>query len=120
MLASHILLKCKLVSSECSLGLGGGLGSLSVSVLLSSVHVSQVSKSTSARGVSSDGLHGPGVSSLGCTSSGGGSLSLLEMEVGLATHSTDGVRVGVLLTSCWGSPGLSKCQRACVYLPFQI
>ena len=81
---------------------------MSVSVLLSSVNVSEMSHSTGSSGVSTDSFGGPGVSSLGGSSSNGSGLSLLKMEVGLSSHSRDGVRVAMFLTSCWGSSRLFK------------
>jgi len=81
---------------------------MSVSVLLSSVDVSEASHSAGSSGVSADGFDGPGVSSLSGSTSDGGRLSLLKVEVGLARHSRDGVRVGMLLTSCWSSSSLHK------------
>ena len=80
---------------------------MSVSVLLSSVDVSQVSHSAGAGGVSADGLGGPGVSPLGGTTTDGSGLSLLKVEVGLSGDSRDRVRVSVLFTSCWSSSRLS-------------
>ena len=80
-----------------------GLGTVSVSVLLSSVDVSEMSHSTGTSGVSSDGLGGPSVSSLGGTATEGSGLLLLEMEVGFSTNSGDSVRVSVSFTSGWGT-----------------
>ena len=74
-------MKCKLVIRMDSLGLSGGLGSVSVPVLLPSVDVSEMSQSSSSSSVSTDGFDRPGVSSLGSSSSKGSGLSLLEMEV---------------------------------------
>ena len=76
---------------------------MSVTVLLSSVDVSEMSHSSSSSGVSADGFLGPVVSSLGGSTSERGGLLLLKMEVGLATNSGDGVGVSVLLTSSWGT-----------------
>ena len=76
---------------------------MSVAVLLSTGDGFQVSASASAGGVPPDGLGGPAISSLSGSATEGGALLLLEMEVGLATHSGDSVRVGVLLTHCGGS-----------------
>ena len=86
----------------------GSLSSMSVSVLLSSVNVSEGSHSTSSGSVSSNGFCGPTVSSLlGATSKGCG-LSLLQMEVGFSTDSTDSVGVSMFFTSCWSSSCLKK------------
>ena len=75
-------MKCKLVMSvRTSLGLLGGLGSVSVSVLLASLDVSEGSHSSGTGSVSTNGFDRPGVSSLGGSSSERSGLSLLEMEV---------------------------------------
>ena len=79
------------------------MATVSVTVLLSSVDMSQVSQSASACGVSSNGFLGPVVSSLGSATSQRSGLLLLKVEIGLATDSAQGMRVGVFLTSRWGS-----------------
>ena len=102
------VLKSKLLRSkrESLLNLSGGLRSVSVTILLSSLDMSEMSHSAGSSGVSADGLGGPGVSSLGGTSSDESRSSLLEVEVALSSDSGDGVRVCMLLTSCWGSSRL--------------
>ena len=123
MLKSHIEFKCKLVMSEhdrrFSLGLSSGNGSVSVSVFLSSVDMSEMSHSSGSGGVSTDGFDGPAISSLSGSTSEGGTLLLLEMEVRFSTDSANSVRVTMLLTSCWGSPCLTRTMsKKLCYLPF--
>ena len=83
---------------------------MSVAIFLSSVKVSEGSHSTSSGCVSSNCFDGPVISSLSCASSGGCSLSLLEMEVGFSTHSGDSVRMSMFLTRCWGTSCLYKSE----------
>ena len=79
---------------------------MSVTILLSSVNVPEVSHSAGAGSVSADGFHGPTVSSLPSSTTSGGGSSLLQVEVALSTDSADGVRVSVLFTSCGSTPSL--------------
>ena len=95
--------------SKCScLDFLGGLSSGSISVLLFSVDVFDISASTGSGSVSSNVLDGPIVSSLlGVeTTSSLGILSLLEMEVRFTRVSGDSMRMAILLTVGGGSSRL--------------
>ena len=87
--------------SSCSLGDHfGGLGSTSVTILLLSGNVLDVSASSSSFLGSSDGFKRPVISSLlGMNTSAGNSVSLLLlMEVRSSGESTNVVRMIVLLS----------------------
>ena len=86
----------------------GSLSTRSVTILFLSCDVSEGSHSACSGSVSSDVLSGPRISSFLVVeaATGLGVLSVLFMEVGSSTESTDTMRVCMLLTRCWRTSSL--------------
>ena len=105
-LSPHRGRSCGGLSLDLLLGSAAG----SITVLLSSGNVPDVSATTSALGVSSLGLGAPVISSLLSMESatGLGVLSLLLVEVRPTSEPTDHMRVRMLLTSRRGTSSLKS------------
>ena len=86
----------------------GSLSTRSVTILFLSSDGSEMSHSACTGSVSSDVLSRPHISSFLVveTTAGLGILSVLLMEVGSSTESTDTMRVCMLLTCRWSSSSL--------------